>query len=313
MRKSIRSFLLGVLIVSMLSQGQPAYAQQLSFPAEINKSFTPISISAGGISRLRVTIYNPNAYTLTSASWSDNLIGVQPGLAIAGTVNLSNTCGGTVIAVAGGTTLSLSGGIVPAQSGITPGSCTVAVDVTATIPGNLINTLPSDALTSIGAGGVITNTSPASATLNVTGTSPPPPTPPPPSLPPVVLNKDFSPGTIWAGAVSQLTIAIRNNQTSGSLTQASLTDTLPTNVFLASPVSPSLTGCGAAASVTANSGGTSVTLNNGTIPPGSTCTIQVNVTSNVQGTYTNRIPANSLRTLENLSNPGDATDRKSVV
>ena len=312
MQKSIISFLLGVLIVSILSQGQIAYAQELSFPAEINKSFTPISIPAGGISRLRVTIYNPNDYPLTSASWTDNLIGVQPGLAIAGSVNLSNTCGGTVSAAAGGTTLSLSGGIVPAQSGITPGSCTVAVDVTATIPGNLINTLPSDALTSIGVGSIITNTSPASATLNVSGTSTPPPTPPPPSLPPVALNKNFSPGTIWAGGISQLTIAIRNNQTSASLTLASVTDNLPANVFLANPVSPSLTGCGTSASVTANSGDTTVNLNNGTIAPSSTCTIHVNVTSNVQGTYTNIIPANSLRTRENLSNPGDATDRLTV-
>ncbi|HSL43724.1 MAG TPA: sortase [Anaerolineales bacterium] len=184
--------------------------------------------------------------------------------------------------------------------------------MTATIPGNLINTLPSDALTSMGAGGVITNTSPASATLNVTGTSTPPPTPPPPSLPPVTLNKNFSPGTIWAEGISQLTIVIRNNQTSASLTQASVTDNLPANVFLANPVSPSLTGCGASASVTAVSGGTSVTLNNGTIAPGSTCTVRVNVTSNVQGTYTNRIPANSLRTRENLSNPSDATDRLTV-
>ena len=312
MQKSITSLLLGVLIVCVLSQGQTAHAQDLSFPAEINKSFTPISIAAGGISRLRVTIYNPNDYPLTSASWTDNLIGVQPGLAIADSVNLSNTCGGTVTAVAGGTRLTLSGGIVPAQAGVTPGSCTVAVDVTATIPGNLINTLPSDALTSIGIGSVITNTSPASATLNVTGTSTPPPTPPPPSLPPVALNKNFSPGTIAVGGISQLAIVIRNNQTSASLTEASLTDTLPADVFLANPVSPSLTGCGDSASVAAVSGGTSVTLNNGTISPGSTCIIRVNVTSNVQGTYTNRIPANSLRTRENLSNPNDATDRLTV-
>ena len=312
MQNSLRYVLLGVLLVSILSPGPTAYAQDLTFPAEINKSFTPISIPAGGISRLRVTIYNPNAYPLTSAAWTDDLIGVQPGLAIAGSVNLSNTCGGTVDAAAGGTTLSLSGGIVPAQAGITPGSCTVAVDVTATLPGNLINTLPSDALTSIGIGSVITNTTPASATLNVTGTSTPPPTPPPPSLPPVALNKNFSPGTIAAGGISQLTIAIRNNQTSASLNLVSVTDNLPANVFVANPVSPSLMGCGASASVTAVSGGTSVTLNNGTISPGSTCTIRVNVTSNVQGTYTNRIPANSLRTQENLSNPNDATDRLNV-
>ena len=84
---------------------------------------------------------------------------------------------------------------------------------------------------------------------------------------------------------------IRNNEPSTSLTRVSLTDNLPADVILANPVSPALAGCGASASLTAVSGGTSVSLNNGTIAPGSTCTITVNVTSNVQGAYTNRIPA----------------------
>jgi len=105
---------------------------------------------------------------------------------------------------------------------------------------------------------------------------------------------------------------IRNNQTSTSLTQAFLTDNLPAHVFLANPVSPSLAGCGGSASLTAVSGDTSVRLNNGNIGPSSTCTIRVNVTSNVQGGYTNRIPAGSLQTQENLSNPTDATDRLTV-
>ena len=121
-------FLMGVLIVCILvSPKQNAYAQGLSFPAEINKSFTPISIPAGGISRLMVTIYNPNDFQLTNATWTDNLVGVQPGLSIASPVNLSNSCGGTATAIAGATTLSLSGGVVPAQAGVTPGSCTVAI------------------------------------------------------------------------------------------------------------------------------------------------------------------------------------------
>jgi hypothetical protein len=87
-------------------------------------------------------------------------------------------------AVIGGTTLSLRGGTVPAQVGITPGSCTVAIDVTSTTPGNLINTLPAGVLTSMGDGGTITNTSPASATLNVGGVQPP------------TVAKSFSPSTI---------------------------------------------------------------------------------------------------------------------
>src|SRR5690349_3022796 len=126
MNKSILSLLLvGGLVFSTFGGGQAVQAQGLSFPAEMNKSFTPLSIEPGGISRLQVTIYNPNGFQLTNAAWTDNLTGVQPGIFLASPANTSNTCGGTVTAVPGTTTLSLHGGTVPAQVGATPGSCTV--------------------------------------------------------------------------------------------------------------------------------------------------------------------------------------------
>ena len=312
MRKILPLLLVAALLASiLLVPASPVRAQDFSIPAEINKSFSPLSIPSGETARLSVTIFNPNDDTLTNASWTDNLNAVQPGLSIASPPNVQNTCGGSVSASAGGTSFSLSGGTVPARTGSTDGRCTVSIDVTSTTIGNLINRIPSGTLSSTleETGAPITNTDPASATLNVTGTSTPPPPPPPPD--PVSLSKNISPGTIWAGGVSRLTIVIRNNQTNASLTQASVTDNLPANVFLANPVSASLTGCGAG-TVSAISGGTSVTLNGATIAPGSSCTIQVNVTSNIQGTYTNRIPAGSLQTQEGLSNPGDATDRLTV-
>jgi LPXTG-site transpeptidase (sortase) family protein len=300
MQKPIGPLLIVVLIISIfLTPSQVAYAQ-ISFPAEVNKSFSPISIASGGVSRLSVSIFNPNAFPLTNASWTDNLIGVQPGLMIASPVGLTNSCGGSVTAVAGSTTLSLSGGTVPAQIGSTPGSCTVSINVTSSTTGNLINTIPAGSLSSTGGGTNITNTTPASATLNVSGTLPP------------SVTKSFTPGTIWAGGIGQLSIVIRNNEQNRSLTQATLTDNLPANVFLANPVSPTLTGCGASATLTAVSGNTSVTLNNGTIAPNSTCTITVNITSNVQGAYTNRIPASSLQTQQGLTNATDATARLNV-
>ena len=301
MQKSVMLFLMGALIFSVvLTPGGSVAAQVVSFPAEMNKSFSPISIPAGGVSRLRVTIFNPNAFQLTAASWTDNLVGVQPGLMIANPVNLSNTCGGNVTAAPGGTTLSLSGGTVPAQVGSTPGSCTVSIDVTSTTPGNLINTLPADALTSRGDGGTVANTSPASATLNVGGAQP------------LNVSKSFSPSTIWAGETSQLSIVIANNDANTTLTQVSLTDDLPASVFLANPVSSTLSGCGASASLTAVSGGTSVTLNNATIAPDSSCTIRVNVTSDTQGTYLNTIPANALQTQQGLTNTSPDSARLNV-
>src|SRR6266498_418550 len=295
MQKSIKPFLIAALIFSILaSTVQTAYAQGISLPAEINKTFSPISIIAGATSLLRVTIFNPNPFQLTSASWTDNL---PAGITVVGLT--TNTCGGTVTAAAGSTTISLSGGTVPAQSGSTPGSCTVSVNVTSTTAGTRINTIPVGALSSTGGGTNISNTSPASATLNVTGTGQP------------SVSKSFSPTTIWAGDTSRLSIAITNGANT-TLTQTSVTDNLPANVFLANPVSPTLTGCGGSASVSATSGGTTVTLNNGTIPTGTTCTITVNVTSTVQGAYTNRIPANALQTQQGLTNSTAATARLTV-
>nr|MDQ3004792.1 sortase [Chloroflexota bacterium] len=146
----------------------------------------------------------------------------------------------------------------------------------------------------------VANTSPASATLNVGGVQP------------LTVAKSFSPSTIWAGETSQLSIVIANNDFSTTLTQVSLTDDLPANVFLASPVSPSLSGCGASAALTAISGATSVTLSNATIAPNSNCTIRVDVTSDTQGSYLNTIPANALQTQQGLTNTSPDSARLNV-
>src|ERR1041385_1349937 len=102
MRKPSTSILIsGVLIVLLLlTTWQPVYAQTISFPAEINKEFLPIAIQPGGVSRLSVTIFNPNIFQLTNAAWTDNLTSVQPGLTLANPADANTTCGGTVTATA---------------------------------------------------------------------------------------------------------------------------------------------------------------------------------------------------------------------
>jgi len=299
MRKSLISFFVVTLIASnLLISKQVVYAQAITLPAEINKKFTPIAIMAGETSVLSITIFNPNVFALSNASWTDNLVGVQPGLQIASPSGVTNSCGGTVSTTS--TSISLTGGTVPAQIGSKAGSCTVTVNVTSQVSGSLINTIPHDALSSTGGGTNISNTSPASATLNVTG------------IPTPSVSKSFNPGTIWAGGTSRLTITIRNPLPSTTLTQASLTDTLPANVFLANPVSPTLTGCGNSALLTAASGGNTITLNNGSIAASSTCSVTVSVTSTVQGTYNNTIPASALKTQQGLTNANSASDQLNV-
>ena len=287
----------------------------LSFAAQINKSFTPISIVAGQTSRLDIHIYNPNLFQLDNASFTDSLVGVQPGLVIATPANLSNTCGGIVLASAGTTTISLSGGTVPAQVGSTPGSCVISVDVTSTTPGNLINTIPAygvlpayggEGLYATARGGldIITNTDPASATLQVGGVQPP------------SMNKNFSPTTVWVGQSTQLEINVFNNDPNNALTQATYTDTLPVPFVVASPLTVSLSGCGAG-TLTASVGAASVTLNNATISSNSNCRVRVQVVSFTQGQYTNTIPAGpsgagSLHTQQGVTNASPVTANVNV-
>lgn len=134
----------------------------MAFPAEINMHFSPIQIQSGGISQLSITIYNPNQFPLTSASWTDNL---PAGIMIVEFVG--NSCGGTQTAATGSSTVSLSGSTVPGQFGATPGSCTVSVNVTSTTSGSYTNRIPAGALSSTAAGTNVTNTQPATASLTV--------------------------------------------------------------------------------------------------------------------------------------------------
>jgi len=295
MHKSIRSLLVAVLMISILAVPRQIVYAQVSIPADINKTFDPISIAPSETSLLSVTIFNPNSFPLTNASWTDNM---PSQITVVGIV--SNTCGGTVTANNGSSTISLSNGTVPARSGARPGECTVTVEVTSSSPGNWDNVIPEGELSSIGQGGVIvTNTSEARITLNVSGTGVP------------TVNKSFSPTNIFAGGISQLSIIIENNA-SFPLTGASITDSLPANVFVADPVTTNLSGCGGSASVSATAGGGIVTLNNGTIAAGATCMITINVTGDMQGRYTNTIPARALTNNQNLTNTTDTTDRLTI-
>ena len=347
MSKSLRFLILSIVLIVSVALFPVTSASASTFPAQINQSFTPIAIVAGGTSALRITIYNINTNQLTGATWQDDLSGVQPGLSLAAPLTVTNTCGGptdvTMIGggalAAGATTLQLSNGTVPAYdvvSGI-PGSCYVEVNVTSTTPGNLINTIPGFFdVNQYGGQGLtaltidpddtkvpptpvtIHNTDPASATLNVIEVQPP------------SLNKSFSPNTISVGATSTLTINVINNDVNNALHQVTFYDLLPTagngDVVVASPLTTSLTGCGAGTlteqdGVTPLAGGTStsVRLNNATILKNSTCKITILVTSAKQGAYTNTIPAGpatsnpgAIQTQEGVTNASPASDQLDV-
>ncbi len=218
MNKIFRLGLLTTIVFSAVFLQPLQVVQAANFPAQMNKSFTPISIVAGGTSVMSVTIYNPNSFPLTSAHYHDFF---PAGIYVSSPATVTNNCGGTITNAANGvlspgdTSFQLNGGTVPAQSGGSPGECTVTVVVTSITPGNLINTIPENELTSLGNDGgtivPITNEDPASATLQVASVLPP------------SLSKSFSLTTTWVGQTTRLTINITNNDPVTALTETTLT------------------------------------------------------------------------------------------
>ena len=125
-------------------------------PPTVTKAFSPASVAVGGVSRLTITVSNPNAATISlTAAFTDTL---PSGVLIAATPNPTTTCGGTVTAPSGGSTVTLATG-----STIPPGSCTIGVNVSAAAAGSFVNTILAGALQTNNGN----NAAPAAATLAV--------------------------------------------------------------------------------------------------------------------------------------------------
>jgi len=245
----------------------------------ITKSFSVSSIPMNGTATMTFTITNNTAAAITGMTFSDTY---PVNLVNAATPNVTNTCGGTVTAAAGGGSLNLaSGGIATAG-----GTCTITVDVTSATAGVYANTSSGvDAVESTPAGPV-SNT----ATLTVMG----PPT----------VAKAFSPSTIGKGQTSTLTITL-SNANSSSITGAAFTDTYPANVTTATVPNASTT----CASGIVSSAAGSVSLSGATIPASGSCTVSIDVTSNVINLpgYTNTIAAGALTSTNAGSNTAPAS------
>ncbi len=131
-------------------------------PPTLLKKFSNTSIRAGVVTRLIITLRNPNSTAITlTAPLIDNLPNCM--VVVGGA---STTCaGGTVTAVAGSSTVTLTGGTIPAN-----GACRVTARVTAHViatlrehSANCVNVLPAGALqTTKGS-----NLKPATATLTI--------------------------------------------------------------------------------------------------------------------------------------------------
>ncbi len=123
------------------------------------RAFAPASVVVDTPSTLTITLSNANATadTLTGA-----LVDAFPsGLVVATTPNASTTCGGAITATAGSdsVTLDAANASIPGA-----GSCTIVVDVQASVSAAYANSIPAGALqTDAG-----NNATSADATLDVT-------------------------------------------------------------------------------------------------------------------------------------------------
>jgi uncharacterized repeat protein (TIGR01451 family) len=285
----------GALTTSNAGNSAAATSASLNVVAvrpTVSKAFLPATIAAGGTSTLQVTLYNPNSVPIAlSSTFTDPF---PTGVVTAGTPSYATTCiGGAVGGTSGTLTLS-SGASIPPGTYANPGSCTLQVDITAAATGVYTNTIAAGALqTNAG-----NNAAAATAVLTVPASTPP------------TVSKSF--GTIISitGITTTLTITLGNTNPASATLTANLNDNLPANLVIATP--NGLTGSCTLGLVTATSGTGLVRYASGATIPAGGCTIVVNVTSAIPGTYTNTIAAGALQT--NLGNsPGPTSDTITIA
>ena len=119
-------------------------------------------------------------------------------------------------------------------------------------------------------------------------------------------SASFSPSTIAPGNTSKLTFTIQN--TSGSpIRGLNFSNTLPAGAVIAP--APGLTTTCVGASLTGTAGGSTFSLTDGGIAPGTTCTVSVNVVGTSLGTSTN----NSGDLTSDAGNSGTASSDLTVA
>ncbi len=248
----------------------------------VTKVFVPSVIKPGDRSRLQITFINPVALAVTNLAAIDNL---PAGVTVPAGANPSTTCTGATVTSPSSGQVSVSGGSLPAAVGGVASTCVAQIDVTAAVAGTYNNLIAVGGVTATSGGNPVSNPVAAPATLQVRS--------------PVTLTKSFSPAAVSLGTSSTLTITLANPN-SVALTGAVLTDNLPANLTVA--LTPSASTTCAGGSVAAAPSATAVVLTGATLPASGSCTVTVNVLSNIAGTYVNTIPAGDLTTNEGVTN-----------
>ena len=247
-------------------------------PPTISKQFAAGAIPQNGTTTLDFTITNSNAVPLTGLAFTDNL---TSGLVVAAGTT-TNSCGGTVTAVAGSSTIALTGGALPAGGNVAA-SCDVVVTVQGTTPGFKPNSV--SVTSNEGGPG---NTSSTGVTV----------------VPAPSISKTFGAAAIPLNGTTSLSFTITNQDPESSQSGIAVTDTLPAGLVVATP--NGLSGACGTGTITATAGSSSITLTGGTLSGGGTCTFAVNVTGTTGGAK-NNVSGNVSSTQGGTGNTASAT------
>lgn len=228
----------------------------------ITKAFSPASIKYGDPSTITFTLQNLSATALTGVAFSDALTNMQ----VASPNGLASNCGGTVTAVPASNSIALSGGALASYTGPGTGSCSITVNVTSTTMGVHPNTTTGVSSNESGAAGNPSNT----AELTV--------------IAPPVLTKSFAMPSVRVNTPVEMTLILSNPNTTTTITGAGFTDNYVTTPAASAwinstPANASLScTAGSTATLTGGAnGGNTIGLSGGTLAPGGSCTITVNI------------------------------------
>ena len=240
--------------------------------------------TATGTAILTFTITNPGGATATGIGFTDDLGAVIPGLIA---ISLPAVPCGAGSSITGIGFLTFSGGELPPAGGMCSFDVEVLVPVTASGGGSFPNV--TSELFQFG----LPVADPATADLDIE--------------PAPLFSKVFAPDAIGPGGVSTLTFTIDNTASIFAATALDFTDVLPAGLVIATPPGAATTCAGG--TLTAVAGSDTIVYTGGSVPAGASCTVVVDVTTPMAGSYHNT----SGDLTSSSGNSGPANDTLMIV
>jgi uncharacterized repeat protein (TIGR01451 family) len=265
-------------------------------PPTVTKIFLTNPVAKDAITKLSISISNPNSVAITGAAFADNypvvpnnnLVNSNPTNAGFTAASISGGCTGTITATNGQRSLSLTGGTIPANT-----TCTITVDVLSSSNAQPTYVNTTGPITTTNAG---TGTAASDSLVVVNGPT---------------VSKSFTPASIPVGGTSQLTVNLSTTAGGAGTAAVAITDTYPAGIANAAGSPIVSNSCGG--TLTAVPGGGSVSLSGGAIPPNSSCSFVINVTAASAGVYTNTIPAGAIASSSGPNPLGDSANLTVLV